>query len=117
MLGGDFYFPEKQRWFKKQVIKKIRHFVTYLKGEFELVKKWYGAKGTYHESFMYPSNLYKEYNIKFIHVKAHQPEPINKTSPKYRLWLGNHMADKFATTLNKALEILPESEKITKKLS
>jgi len=27
------------------------------------------------------------------------------------------MADKFATTLNKALEILPESEKITKKLS
>ena len=64
MWGGDYYLPMKQRWFKKQVIKKIRHFVTYLKGEFELVKKWYGAKGTYHESFMYPSNLYKEYQIK-----------------------------------------------------
>ena len=64
MWGGDFYLPEKQRWFKKQVIKKIRHFVTYLKGEFKLVEKWYDVKGTYHESFMYPSNLYKEYDIK-----------------------------------------------------
>ena len=64
MWGGDFYFPEKQRWFKKQVIKKIRHFVTYLKGDYELVEKWYGAKGMLHECFMYPSNLYKEYNVK-----------------------------------------------------
>ena len=64
MWGGDFYFPEKQRWLKKQVIKRIRHFVTYLKGDYELVKKWYGAKGMLHECFMYPSNLYKEYDVK-----------------------------------------------------
>ena len=64
MWGGDFYFPEKQRWLKKQVIKRIRHFVTYLKGDYELVKKWYGAKGILHECFMYPSNLYKEYDVK-----------------------------------------------------
>ena len=63
MWGGDFYFPEKQRWFKKIVIKRIRNFVTYLKGDFELVRKWYGAEGECHECFMYPSNLYKEYNI------------------------------------------------------
>ncbi|MFN6992190.1 MAG: TDP-N-acetylfucosamine:lipid II N-acetylfucosaminyltransferase, partial [Fervidobacterium sp.] len=39
------------------------HFVTYVKGDYELVKHWYGAKGEYHECFMYPSNLYKEYNL------------------------------------------------------
>jgi len=63
MWGGDFYFPEKQSWIKKQVIKKMGHFVTYIKGDYELAKKWYGAKGKYHECFMYPSNLYKEYDI------------------------------------------------------
>jgi hypothetical protein len=64
MWGGDFYFPEKQYWIKKQVIKNIGHFITYIKGDYELVQKWYGAKGSYHECFMYPSNLYKEYDIK-----------------------------------------------------
>jgi dTDP-N-acetylfucosamine:lipid II N-acetylfucosaminyltransferase len=64
MWGGDFYLPMKQRWFKKRVIKRIRNFVTYLKGDFDLVKKWYGAKGVMHECFMYPSNLYKEYDLK-----------------------------------------------------
>ena len=64
MWGGDFYFPDKQRWVKKQVIRNIGHFVTYLKGDFDLVKKWYNIKGSYHESFMYPSNLYKDYDIK-----------------------------------------------------
>ncbi len=39
------------------------HFITYIKDDYELVKKWYGAKGKYHECLMYPSNLYKEYNV------------------------------------------------------
>jgi len=64
MWGGDFYFPEKHSWIKKQVIKRMGHFITYIKGDYELVQKWYGAKGAYHECFMYPSNLYKEYDIK-----------------------------------------------------
>jgi hypothetical protein len=64
MWGGDFYFPEKQSWLKKQVIKRMGHFITYIKGDYELVQKWYGANGEYHECFMYSSNLYKEYNIK-----------------------------------------------------
>ncbi len=64
MWGGDFYFPETKSLIKKQVIKKIRHFVTYVKGDYELAKKWYGGKGEYHECFMYPSNLYKQYDTK-----------------------------------------------------
>lgn len=63
MWGGDFYVPETQGWVKKQVIKKMGNLVTYLKGDYELAQKWYGAKGHYHECFMYPSNLYKEYDI------------------------------------------------------
>lgn len=64
MWGGDFYFPEKQGRLKKQAIKRMGHFITYIKGDYELAKKWYGANGKYHECFMYPSNLYKEYDIK-----------------------------------------------------
>jgi len=63
MWGGDFYFPEKQSLIKKQVIKRMGNFITYIKGDYELAQKWYGAKGKYHECFMYPSNLYKEYSI------------------------------------------------------
>ena len=63
MWGGDFYFPNKQKWIKKQVIKRMGHFITYIKGDYDLVKKWYGSKGKYHECFMYHSNLYKEYNV------------------------------------------------------
>ena len=64
MWGGDFYFPEKQSFLQKYTIKSIKHFITYIKGDYELAKKLYGAKAKYHECFMYPSNLYKEYDIK-----------------------------------------------------
>ena len=38
----------------------------------------------------------KTLNIKFIHVKAHTKEPINKDSQEYFIWYGNYMADKLA---------------------
>ncbi len=69
MWGGDFYFPEKQTQAKKEVIKNIQHFVTYIKGDYELVQKWYDAQGEFHKCFMYPSNLYKEY---LVQSKKHQ---------------------------------------------
>jgi hypothetical protein len=72
LWGGDFYFPKKHSWFKKQIIKKMGHFITYIKGDYELVKEWYKANGEYHESFMYPSNLYKELNI-----NSHKEGTIN----------------------------------------
>ena len=34
----------------------------------------------------------------FKHIKAHQDEPINKDSFEYKLWYGNYMADKLATS-------------------
>jgi len=70
--GGDLYcYQSRPTGFKsdvkeimrKFVIKRIGHFVTYIKGDFELARKWYGAKGDYHNCFMYQSNLYKDYAI------------------------------------------------------
>ena len=43
------------------MISRLKHFVTYVKGDFELAQKWYGAQGDYHECLMYPSNLHKDY--------------------------------------------------------
>ena len=48
---------------KQNIIPKIGNFVTNTRGDYELAKKWYGAKGRYIKCFNYPSNLYKEYNI------------------------------------------------------
>jgi len=66
MWGGDFYFPEKQTWLKKQTIKRLGHLVSMIRGEHKLAVKWYDTKGAYNEGFVsiYPSNLYKEYYIK-----------------------------------------------------
>ena len=72
MWGGDLYsyfnkvnsFKIKMLYFMRDsIFKKIAHFITYIKGDYELAQKLYGSSGEYHECFMYPSNLYKEYNI------------------------------------------------------
>ncbi|MDM1706956.1 TDP-N-acetylfucosamine:lipid II N-acetylfucosaminyltransferase [Thiopseudomonas alkaliphila] len=72
MWGGDLYthkLSEKNRkwkvkeFFRRTVIKNMGNLVTYIKGDVELARKWYGAKGQYHECIMYTSNLYKEYSV------------------------------------------------------
>jgi hypothetical protein len=66
MWGGDFYFPEKQSWIKKQVIKKMGYCVTLMPQEFEYVKKHYACKDSQYyksTSFMYLSNIYQESEI------------------------------------------------------
>ncbi|MFT5660625.1 MAG: dTDP-N-acetylfucosamine:lipid II N-acetylfucosaminyltransferase [Sulfurimonas sp.] len=72
MWGGDLYVYNKSRtkkieqmrhYIRKKVYSKMGHFITYIKDDYELAQKWYGAKGEHHECFMYPSNLYKEYDI------------------------------------------------------
>jgi hypothetical protein len=54
----------KFKTFAKHVIyKRFGHIVTYLEGDAELARKWYGWNGKYHECIMYPSNLYKEIEV------------------------------------------------------
>jgi hypothetical protein len=85
MWGGDFYFPENQNWIKKQVIKNMGHLVTYIKGDYEYVKKHYRAKGIYHECLMYLSNIFDE----------KQYSEAYKIDKKNELWIlvGNSATD------------------------
>lgn len=65
--GGDLYRYElegdrdsgwqcSEKW-RRFVIKRIGHLITFFDGEYELAKKWYGARGVHHKSFTYPSNI------------------------------------------------------------
>jgi hypothetical protein len=67
--GGDLYtriLSERTLgWLRFESLRQIaiRHignFVTHIRGDYELAQKWYGAKGVWHDCFMYPSNLYQE---------------------------------------------------------
>lgn len=70
--GGDLYVYQlgkrNHKWkvrefFRRSVIKNMGYLVTYIKGDVDLARKWYGAQGKYHESIMYLSNIYKELDI------------------------------------------------------
>lgn len=76
--GGDlYYFKNRKRnlktnfyeFLRRSVIKNIGGIITHVKKDYELAQKWYGAKGKYYYSFMYPSNLYKEINLTDIEKK------------------------------------------------
>lgn len=43
--------------FRKFVIKRIGHLVSYIPGDIERVRQWYGATGQYHKCLMYLSNV------------------------------------------------------------
>lgn len=73
--GGDLYnhiLREKniktyiKEFIRSYVIKNISGIVTQLKGDHELVQKLYGTRGKYYYSFVYPSNLYKDYDLKAV---------------------------------------------------
>ena len=66
ILGGDLYQYKKPKvsWrsriielFRRLVIRRVGHLVTYVKGDVELARQWYGAIGIHHECIMYLSNV------------------------------------------------------------
>jgi dTDP-N-acetylfucosamine:lipid II N-acetylfucosaminyltransferase len=65
--GGDLYVHESEhkgwRWgknefFRRFVIQRLGYLLTYIPGDVELARQWYGAKGQYLECLMYPSNIF-----------------------------------------------------------
>ena len=62
MWGGDYYFPERHPLIKKQVIKNMGHAIVRTRGNYELIKKWYGSKAEHHECFSYLSNVVEDYS-------------------------------------------------------
>jgi len=68
MWGGDLYTYQRAkrnwRWqlteiCRRFVIKRLGHLVSFVEGDVELARKWYGATGQYHECIMYPSNVFQ----------------------------------------------------------
>ena len=68
--GGDLYSrnlgKKNLKWhilefFRRPVIRRIGHLVTYVPGDVELAREWYGATGKHHDCLMYTSNIYREH--------------------------------------------------------
>lgn len=68
--GGDLYryLDDKKNikmkiyeYIRKFVIKNMGGFITHIEGDYELARNWYKAKGKYYYSFLYPSNLFKDF--------------------------------------------------------
>lgn len=64
--GGDLYQYRKatdtrrfriKEALRRFVIRRIGHLVTYIDGDVELARRWYGAEGVHHECNMYLSNV------------------------------------------------------------
>ncbi|MEP3560740.1 MAG: TDP-N-acetylfucosamine:lipid II N-acetylfucosaminyltransferase [Marinobacter sp.] len=64
--GDDLYQYKKatKAWrsrlkeaLRRFVIRRVGHLVTYIGGDVELARQWYGATGRYHECIMYLSNV------------------------------------------------------------
>lgn len=86
--GGDLYSYRNQKakfkskiyeMMRRVIIRNMGGLITHIKGDYELAREWYGAKGKYYYSFMYPSNLYKEYDL----------SNVNKDNDKTYIQVGN----------------------------
>ncbi len=93
--GGDLYsFREPklgmrnriQEMVKAFVIKRFGYLVTYIPGDAELARQWYGARGEYRECLMYLSNVVDSKIFENIEVDDNVTTPIkilvgNSTDP------------------------------------
>lgn len=70
--GGDLYRYRRPRvglrdrlieLARRVTIRRLGHLVTYVPGDVELARRWYGARGRHIECLMYPSNLYKALQV------------------------------------------------------
>lgn len=70
--GGDLYtyaiHKNTVAWhikefFRRPLIRHFGHLITYLPGDIELARQWYGARGEYHECLVYPSNTFEKQNL------------------------------------------------------
>ena len=84
--GGDLYVYQlgERNWkwrirefLRRPVIKNMGHLITYIPGDVELARQWYGAKGEYHECLMYLSNVIDENIIQSAHEESEEHTGLN----------------------------------------
>lgn len=92
--GGDLYVHElprtwrliKDDWFRRFVIRRIGHFVTYVEGDYDLARRWYGASGRFHECILYPSNAFQRVSGETVRSSGPNIQIGNSADPG-----NNHM--------------------------
>lgn len=76
--GRDLYsYQNRKKGFMRKIYYKMEEYVkgnfygyiTHIKKDYELAQKWYIAQGKYYDCFMYPSNLYRDFDIKEVNKK------------------------------------------------
>lgn len=101
--GGDLYHYKlgkrdlQWRWqeiFRRSAIKRMGHLVSWIEGDVDLARQWYGARGQYHECLTYTSNLFRE------------AEEQKKSDGVIRILVGNS-----ATESNAHIDILSALER------
>lgn len=60
-LGDETKAWQLEEFFRRSVIKRVKGLVTYVPGDVNYARKWYGASGKYYECLSYTSNLYKKH--------------------------------------------------------
>lgn len=77
--GGDLYqyTQATNTWrlrieevVRRFVIRRLGHLVTYIKGDVDLARKWYRARGVHHECLMYLSNVVDPTTVAVSGTKA-----------------------------------------------
>lgn len=71
--------------FRKHLISRLGGFVTYVDGDYENARQWYGAKGKYCECIMYRSNVYSGGEL----FSSCEKEKIISDNKKFNLLVGN----------------------------
>ena len=73
--GGDLYsyiYRKQKKIFYKiedYVKGNMKGYITQVEGDFQLAQEWFKANGKFYYCFGYPSNLYKEMDLKEIEKK------------------------------------------------
>lgn len=77
MWGGDVYFYQPKTSFKEwlinlmrvRVIRKIKHFVTAFKGDYDYLDQKFSLDGKVYYSYVYESNIFKPLKEKAVPLK------------------------------------------------
>ncbi|WP_152207600.1 TDP-N-acetylfucosamine:lipid II N-acetylfucosaminyltransferase [Marinobacter changyiensis] len=84
--GGDLHRYQKKKsglrenineGLRKFVIRRIGNLVTYIKGDLDLARKWYGAEGEFHECLMYLSNIFDPSLVQASEESSRKPDGLN----------------------------------------